>query len=144
VYSHAYFSLKAWKLIEDGHNGGGNMPPRTFGSGGSRLMKLIDGSHHGAAPSDRERLHIRLWLDSGAHYAGTYGAAQIGIIGGLTSHVGCTSTTLNDDGGWPTTVAARTAFDRRCASCHAGSASVLPRNLADTLKMGLPANSWVE
>ena len=47
---------------------------RAIGSSASRLMTLIDGSHYEARLSDRERMFVRLWIESGAVYPGTYGA----------------------------------------------------------------------
>jgi mono/diheme cytochrome c family protein len=135
VYAHAYYTLAAWRLIEDGRNGVGNMPPRSFGSGGSKLMKQIDGSHHNAVLSEQEKRHIRLWLDAGAPYAGTYGALGSECIGGYLGNVGCTHHRTNDDKDWPATVAAQGAFDRRCASCHSAGKNPIPRSLSDEIEI---------
>lgn len=58
--------------VVDGRNAHGNRAPRTFGSGGSKLMTRIDGSHYDVKVNDREAMLIRLWLDSGALANGTY------------------------------------------------------------------------
>jgi hypothetical protein len=42
-------------------------------------MKLIDGSHYGAEPSELERKKIRLWIESSATYPGTYAALGSGM-----------------------------------------------------------------
>ena len=57
----------------------GNRAPRTIGTSASRLMKLIDGSHYEVRLTDRERARVRLWIDSGATYAGTYAALGSGM-----------------------------------------------------------------
>jgi len=58
--------------IVDGRNAHGNRAPRSFGSAASRLMKQVSGSHYGVRASARERMLVRLWLDSGAVANGTY------------------------------------------------------------------------
>jgi hypothetical protein len=58
--------------IADGRNAHGNRPPRAIGSGGSRLMSRIDGSHYDVRVSPTEAQLVRLWLDSGAVANGTY------------------------------------------------------------------------
>jgi hypothetical protein len=60
-------------------------------------MQLIDGSHFDARLSPREVEMIRLWIDSGAVYAGTYAALGTGMVGA----------------GFPGEV-----FTNRCARCH--------------------------
>jgi hypothetical protein len=58
--------------IVDGRNAHGNRPPRSFGSAASRLMGQVSGSHYGVRATARERMLVRLWLDSGAVANGTY------------------------------------------------------------------------
>lgn len=79
MYSQSYDTLIARGLVSDGRNFTGNSPPRTLGSSASRLLKLADGSHFGAKLTDRERLLVRLWIDSGATYPGTYAALGTGM-----------------------------------------------------------------
>jgi len=78
-FSTAYWTMFSHSLVVDGRNSDGNRPPRTIGSSASRLMTLIDGSHYEARLSDRERLLVRLWIESGAAYPGTYGALGSGM-----------------------------------------------------------------
>ncbi len=97
LYSRSYWSMVTEGLIADGRNFTGNMPPRTVGSSASRLLRLVDGSHHGARVTPRERDMLRLWIDSGATYPGTYAALGSGIaLAELPTEV----------------------IERRCASCH--------------------------
>ena len=79
LYSTAYWTMFGHDLVADGRNKQGNRPPRTIGTSASRLMKLIDGSHYDAAPSEHERTVVRLWIESGAVYPGTYAALGSGM-----------------------------------------------------------------
>ena len=81
VYCQSYWAIIKGRLIADGRNQSrGNRKPRTIGASASRLMKLVDGSHYKAKLSDRERLILRLWIEVGAPYAGTYAAYFSGMV----------------------------------------------------------------
>jgi len=80
IYSHAYWTLFVRGQVVDGRKGLGNRPPRTIGSSASRLMKLLDGSHYDAKPSPLQQKTIRLWIETGATYAGTYAALSTGNL----------------------------------------------------------------
>ncbi|MFV1966254.1 MAG: hypothetical protein ACC628_12590 [Pirellulaceae bacterium] len=68
-------------LIADGRNETyGNRPPRDIGSSASPLMDYLDGRHYEARLSDKERATVRLWIDSSAVYAGSYGALASGMF----------------------------------------------------------------
>ncbi len=58
--------------VVDGRNAHGNRPPRAIGSGASKLMTRIDGSHYDVVVSPRQVAIVRLWLDCGAVANGTY------------------------------------------------------------------------
>jgi hypothetical protein len=79
LYSTAYWTMVKRRLFSDARNGGGNRPPRSIGSSASRLLDYIDGSHYDARLTDRERMTILLWIDSGATYPGTYASYLSGI-----------------------------------------------------------------
>jgi hypothetical protein len=79
LYTVAYWAMIVHGLISDGRNYTGNQPPRSVGSSASRLLTLGDGSHHGAEFSPHERTMIRLWIESGGTYPGTYAALGTGI-----------------------------------------------------------------
>lgn len=99
AYSIAYATLFERGLVADGRNQPyGNRAPRTIGSSASRLLKLMDGSHHGARPSERERKVVRLWIESSAPYPGTYAALGCGMY-------------------YPTPWPAR-LLEKRCGECH--------------------------
>jgi len=97
MYTTSYWTMFVHGLVSDGRNMHGNRPPRSVGSSASRLMTLIDGSHYGAKLAPREKTTVRLWIESGATYPGTYAA-----LGSGTSTVRFPEATMR----------------RRCASCH--------------------------
>jgi cytochrome c553 len=128
MFSHSYYTLTVWRQLADGRNQPqSNYPPRTLGSGGSPLIKLLDGRHYDVKPTERERRVIQLWLDIGAPYPGTYAALGTGSIGGYINN----AETLNNDGDWPETRAAQPVFARRCATCHDPRTNPIARTLSD-------------
>jgi hypothetical protein len=97
-----YFTASYWTmftngLVVDGRNSDGDRAPRTIGSSASRLMSLIDGSHHDVRLPEHEQTVIRLWIESGTVYPGTYGALGSGIA---------------------TVQFPESTIERRCGSCH--------------------------
>ena len=81
IYSHAYTTLMTTSgLISHGRDADGNISPRGIGSSASRLMRLLDGSHYEAKLTTPEIRLIRLWIDTGAVYAGTYAALGTGMM----------------------------------------------------------------
>ncbi len=117
VFSISYYTMTARNLVADGRNGAGNRPPRSIGSSASRLMKLIDGSHYKVSLSEHERTMIRLWIDSGAAYPGTYAALGTGMIGAF--EIVDRSIRLDrSDTEWPGMKASMEALTRRCGGCH--------------------------
>ena len=101
-YSHSYYSLMSRGQVSHGRDSHGNYPPRGIGSSASKLIKLIDGSHYDTKLSAVEQAKIRLWIESGAPYAGTYAALGTGMIG------------IRAPGG---------LLQQRCARCHESSIS---------------------
>ena len=79
-YSHSYYALLSRGQVIHGRDADGNRAPRSVGSSASPLMKLLDGSHYDAKLSDLERTKVRLWIESGAPYAGTYAALGSGMV----------------------------------------------------------------
>ena len=68
--------LVAWGGWRIGH---GDVPPRGVGSGGSKLMKLLDGSHYDAKLSEQEMSLVSTWIDTAATSAGTYASLGCGM-----------------------------------------------------------------
>lgn len=130
MFSHSYYSLTVWNQLGDGRNyAKSNLPPRALGSGGAQLMGKFDSAHHGVKPSERDRLLIRLWLDIGAPYPGTYAALGTGSIGGYIEN----HQVLNHDKDWPSTQAAQPVFGRRCAECHDQKTHPVAKSLSDEI-----------
>lgn len=126
MFSHAYFTLTVRRLFSDGRDmPRSNYPPRALGSSASPLLKMLDGSHYQVKATDHEKKLLRLWIETGAPYPGTYAALGCGSVGGYARNQ-----LVNADFDWPSTKAGAEAIDRRCASCHRGD-DVLPRSLSD-------------
>lgn len=127
LYSHSYYTMTVYRLFADGRNQPkSNYEPRVLGSSNSRILKMIDGSHHGVRATREQAKILRLWIDAGATYPGTYAALASGMIGNYIENY-----QVNTGSDWPETKAARAAINRRCSSCHQGPALVLPNDLAD-------------
>jgi hypothetical protein len=124
VYSHSYSTLVP-ALCNTGNNLGNN-PPYSTGSGAGQLMKYIDGSHHNVKLDPHDRKMVRLWMDSGAIYAGTLAAEGCGMkyfqIGRQAKRFRTTtySSWFSMQKDWPERVkAAEDVASRRCIGCHA-------------------------
>ncbi|HSP42395.1 MAG TPA: hypothetical protein VLO11_05965 [Luteolibacter sp.] len=127
MFSHSYFMLTITGQLADGRNQpGGNDPPRSLGSGAAPLLAMLEGGHHDVRADERELETVRLWLDTGAAYPGTYAALGTGMIGGYEMN----EQVIGNDRDWPTTRAGAAVIERRCASCHHGG-KALPRALSD-------------
>jgi hypothetical protein len=128
MFSTSYFMLTWKKQIADGRNlAVGNRAPRTIGTGGSPLMKKIDGSHNKVKLSQTEQDTIRYWIEAGAPYPGTYGALGCGSIGGYQQN-----RQINTDRRWPELKPYQAALNKRCGSCHKGRKK-LPSMISDEL-----------
>jgi cytochrome c553 len=127
MYSHSYYMMTIAALFSDGRNQPqSNYAPRTLGSPASKILKMLDGSHHGVKATAAQKKTLRLWIDSAAPYPGTYAALGTGMIGGYEQN-----TPVACDFDWPTTKAAAQVIDRRCAACHSEPGRSLPRALSD-------------
>ena len=117
-------------LIADGRNRPlGNYPPRTVGSGASALYtKYCQKEHYGVELSEREKTVIRLWIETGATYPGTYAALGCGMLGGYLRN-----TIDRTDLQWEETKAMQTAMRERCSSCHTGEKQ-LPLSVTDEIR----------
>ena len=127
LYSHSYYMLTIGRLFSDGRNQPkSNYDPRTLGSSASRLLKMLDGSHYDVQASPEDELLLRLWIESGAAYPGTYAALGCGMIGNYAENK-----QINTGEDWPATQAAAQVIQTRCITCHDQPARRLPLNLAD-------------
>jgi hypothetical protein len=126
MFSHAYFTMTVQQLFSDNRNQAiSNLPPRSVGSAASRILTMLDGSHYGVVADEQQRRMLKLWIDVGAPYPGTYAALGTGSIGGYAENK-----LVNTDTDWPTTLAGAEAIQRRCADCHQGDL-VLPQSMSD-------------
>jgi hypothetical protein len=127
LYSHSYYMLTIARLFADGRNEPrSNYDPRTLGSSASRLLKMLDGSHYNVKATPQETKMLRLWIESGAAYPGTYAALGCGMIGNYRENA-----LVNTGLEWPETKAAAAVIEQRCARCHDKPSRVLPTHLAD-------------
>lgn len=127
MYSQSYYMMTIAGLFSDNRNQPrSNYAPRELGSSASRIFAKLDGTHHGVKATPEQKKRLRLWIEVGAPYPGTYAALGNGMIGyyGENQETG----TDND---WPTTQVAAEVIDRRCASCHNEPSRLLPRTLSD-------------
>jgi hypothetical protein len=114
-------------LFSDGRNQPrSNYAPRTLGSSKSRILSLLDGSHYGVTATARQKKLLRLWIESGAAYPGTYAALGSGMIGNYIEN-----NQVNTGVDWRETKAAAETIQRRCTGCHNDPSRVLPLSLAD-------------
>lgn len=127
MFSHSYYMLTIARAFSDGRNlAQSNYKPRELGSSASRLLKLIDEAHHGVKVSETQHKVLRLWIESGAAYPGTYAALGTGMIGNYAENQ-----QVNTDWQWASTQAGSRAIERRCAQCHSAAERMLPRSLSD-------------
>jgi cytochrome c553 len=127
VYSQSYYMLTIARLFSDGRNlPRSNYAPRVLGSSASRLLRMLDGSHYGVKATAEQRKLLRLWIESGAAYPGTYAALGCGMLGDYAEN-----SQVHTGAEWPQTTAAAAVMARRCAGCHAEAARLLPVSLAD-------------
>lgn len=130
VYSQSYFVLTLRNQVADGRNKPqSNYPPRALGSSASPLMRKLEPAHHGVQVSAAERKLIRLWIDSGAAYPGTYAALGTGMIGSYTENK-----LERQDLDWPSTRRSMATLERRCGGCHEKEMP-LPLSASDERKL---------
>jgi hypothetical protein len=130
LYSHSYFTLSALRQFSDGRNSPkSNYAPRTFGSAASALLKMLDGNHYDVQATAHEKKVVRLWIETGAPYPGTYAGLGSGMVGGYAENK-----IDRGDTQWPNMQAAQQVLSGRCAACHNG-AMKLPDSPSDNMDM---------
>ena len=128
MFSHSYYMLTIAHLFSDGRNKArSNYAPRTLGSSASKILTMLDGSHHGVKASPSQKDILRLWIDSGAAYPGTYAALGCGMIGGYSENM----QVIENDKDWPAGKSAADVMEHRCKDCHQTPGRLLPRHLSD-------------
>ena len=127
LYSQSYYMLTIARLFADGRNQPkSNYGPRTLGSSASRLLTMLDGSHHDVKATPQQKKILRLWIETAAAYPGTYAALGSGMIGGYAENK-----QVNTDLDWPATPGATHVIQARCIRCHEQPSRRLPLNLSD-------------
>jgi hypothetical protein len=89
-------------------------------------LTLLDTPRHGVKATPHQKKLVRLWIESGAAYPGTYAALGCGMIGNYAENQ-----EIHTGQDWPATRAAADVIQSRCAACHATPARLLPQSLAD-------------
>lgn len=126
MFSHSYYMMTIARLFSDGRNRAvSNYAPRTIGSSASKILAMLDGSHHDVRATEHQKKMLRLWIDSAAAYPGTYAALGTGLIGGYEEN-----RQFGTDSDWPQTQAAAEVVTHRCDSCHQEERK-LPLSLSD-------------
>jgi hypothetical protein len=94
----------------------GMVPPYSAGSGDDSLLKFFTGGHHDVKANPTQIRLIKLWLDTGGTWAGTYAAVASGQLGaGFSANQGYYNPTD------PKVLAQEIdLLQRRCDSCHNG------------------------
>lgn len=124
MFPTAYFNLRTRRQLRDGDDRDGNMPPHTFGSGGSPLMDKISGKHHKAKLSPEEENLLKAWLDMGSIASASCACVESGMLAYYYSNL-----LLRADEKWGENKTMADVFQRRCASCHSGE-KFLPEMLS--------------
>ena len=117
LYSVSYYTIAARDLVADGRNKAvSNYPPYKLGSSASRILDLCNGSHYDVKLSDKESTTLRLWVETGATYLGTYAGLGSGMVGGYAEN-----TLDRQDMNWPEMKASVEVLQKNCTECHTGN-----------------------
>ena len=133
-FTQSYYALFAYRQISDSwrYDENGDHAPYGFGTGASPLMEKIDGAHHDARLTVTERDRVRLWIEAGATFAGTYA----GYNSDACAVAGALCNTPQVRIGKPL----EPIVAKRCYTCH-GSAENLGRRHTKG-RVNLPKHCW--
>lgn len=138
-FTQSYYALFAYDQISDTrrYDEDGNHSPRNFGTAASPLMKKIDGGHYDVKLTADEYNLVRLWIESGAVFAGTYAVRN--RENSAVSEAFCNTTQAQIGKPVGPIVA------KRCLTCH-GSVANLGRRVekkrVNSEYTTSPANGW--
>ncbi len=115
LYTISYAHLSWRNLFADNRNRAmSNFGPYEIGTGASRLVKLIEEKHQGVNMPESDQKIIRMWIDAGANFAGTYAASASGGVGYYMANI-----PVRNEKKWQETTDMQNAISRRCDPCHA-------------------------
>lgn len=116
-FTQSYSALVANDQVSQCFSWGedGNHPPYGFGTGSSPLMQMIDGSHYDVTLASRECDMVRLWIESGAAFTGTYA-----VFNHAENAVATPLVVSKPELGKPV----GPIVERRCLSCHGSVANL--------------------
>lgn len=133
-FTQSYYALFAYKQISDSwrYDENGNHPPYGFGTAISPLMKKIDGSHNNVKLSEHEHDLIRLWIEAGATFAGTYAAYNSSASAVAGALVNTPKIEFKEPIG--------SIVKNRCLTCHDSVANLGKRH--EKGRVNLPKHCW--
>ncbi|MBQ9873536.1 MAG: hypothetical protein IJM30_03645 [Thermoguttaceae bacterium] len=114
MYTIGYAQMSWLQLFGDNRNRAkSNFDPYEIGTGSSKLVKMIEEKHGGVEMPESEQKLIRMWIDAGANYCGTYAADASGGVGYYLENE-----PSHNEKDWPETKAMQETISRRCDVCH--------------------------
>jgi len=116
-FTQSYAALLAYDQVSQCSSWGedGDHPPYGFGTGASPLMQKIDGRHNKVKLSPKEYDKVRLWIETGAGFTGTYA-----VFNHPENAVATPLVVSKPDLGSPVGPIVK----RRCLTCHGSVASL--------------------
>ena len=138
-FTQSYYALFAYDQISDTrrYDEDGNHSPRSFGTAASPLMNKIDGSHYDVQLTAQERDLVRLWVEAGATFAGTYAAFNRTDSAVAGAFCNTTKVAIGNPVG--------PIVERRCLSCHDSAANLgkrVDKIRVHPLYTTSPGNAW--
>lgn len=116
-YTQSYSVLRTYDQISRCMSWGemGDHPPYGFGTGASPLIQKIDGSHNGVKLTQQEYDLVRLWIETGGIFTGTYAIYNHPENAVATPQV-VSKVTLGDP--------VQPVVAKRCLTCHGSVANL--------------------
>lgn len=139
-FSQSYYALYAYDQISDSrrYDEDGNHPPYGFGTGASPLMRKIDGSHYDTKLPKQDHDKVRLWVEAGANFAGTYAGYNRDVC--AVAGAMCNTTNVVNIG-----KPVGPIIEKRCLTCHGTFANLgqrVDKVRVNPLFTTSPANGW--
>ncbi|UDQ98907.1 hypothetical protein AAEX28_02185 [Lentisphaerota bacterium WC36G] len=115
LYTQSYYYLSALRQFGDARNRAcGNFAPYKMYDAIAPLMTKISKKHHNVQLTNHEQQMIRLWLQVGAPYLGSYAGLGTGMIGGdYFDHL-----IEREDLRLESVQKAQVVIEKNCSECH--------------------------